>query len=118
MSIPFELPEDSFVGGTYKIFLLNALNRGKQLDLSQNAVWFSLSDYVNSDNPIVSKEANVVLYNDSYSMAKAELTPAETKDLKGKYIYQFTIVDQDSPAYCARGLVTIYRNIDKNALNK
>lgn len=117
MMTPFELPEDGFTAGTYRVFKMNALNDGKPLDLSRQKVHFSLSDYVNGGAPAVSKPASISQNNEVFSIVRADLTPEETKNLKGKYIYQFSILDPGSPAYVARGLVTIYRNIDVDALN-
>ena len=118
VGVPFELPEDSFTAGTYRTFILNVFDNGIQIDVSKYDVWFSLSDYVNDGEPIISKmvTTNKVTQASMAPVIKTALLPEETKNLRGKYIYQFMIRDQEIPVYCARGLVTIYRNIDPDLI--
>lgn len=106
---PYELSETDFVAGTYKIFEMHPKNKKNEpADLSNAQVYFSVSDYINLGTPLISKSGKVVEGTTAY----AELTTEESAKLSGKYIYQFTIVDQDGPAYCAKGLLTVWSNID------
>lgn len=112
---PYELQSGDFVAGTYKVFEMYPLNKNNEpADLSGAQVYFSVIDYVNESNPIISKAGKVVAGN----KATAELTSEESAKLCGKYIYQFTVIDTLGPTYCARGLLTVWGNADLSVLQK
>lgn len=110
---PYELSGGDFVSGTYKVFEMHPKDRNNQpADLTKARAYFSVSDYVNSGDPIVSKAGKIVLGN----TVRAELTPEESAKLCGKYIYQFTVIDASGATYCARGLLTVWKNTDLDVL--
>lgn len=110
---PYELSDGDFVSGTYKIFEIHPKDRNNRpADLTEAKAYFSVSDYINQGNPIISKAGKIVLGN----TVRAELTPEESAKLCGKYIYQFTVIDVSGTAYCARGLLTVWKNADLDVL--
>lgn len=114
MQSPYELQMGSFVAGTYKRFEMYPKNKfNEPITLTGAKVFFSVTDYVNGGEPVVSKEGIV-----STDKVSADLTSQESAKLSGKYIYQFTVVDQEGPAYCARGLLLVWDNADPGSLTK
>lgn len=112
---PYELSEADFVAGTYKTFEMHPKNKKNEpADLSNTKIYFSVSNYINGGTPIISKIGKVI----DGTIAYAEITSAESATLQGKYIYQFTVVDNLGPVYCARGLVTVWPNIDVGVLDE
>lgn len=112
---PYELSETDFVAGTYKIFKMHPKNKKNEpADLSNAQVYFSVSDYINLGTPLISKSGKVVEGTTAY----AEITSDESASMQGKYIYQFTVIDSLGPVYCARGLITVWPNIDAGVLGQ
>lgn len=112
MQIPYELQEGSLVAGTYKVFEMYPKNKfNEPITLTGAKVFFSVSEYINEGDPIVSKAGTVAA-----EKVTAELTSEESANMNGKYIYQFTVIDQDGPTYCARGLLTVWKNINPDVL--
>ena len=114
MQRPYELQEAAFVAGTYKKFEIYPKNEyGEAISLLGTKVKFSVMDYINPGTVLVSKAGNAAA-----TVVTAELTSAESAKLHGKYIYQFTVVDPTGPAYCARGLMNVWANVDPAALTE
>ena len=112
---PYELSEADFVAGTYKVFKMYPKNKENEpADLSNAKMYFSVSDYVNGGTPIISKSGKIIEGTTAY----AEITSSESATLQGKYIYQFTVIDNLGPVYCAKGLMTVWPNIDAEVLEQ
>lgn len=78
---------------------------------------FSLTEYTNeNDEPLVSKTAEIINTGDGNYGAIATLTPSDTLELDGKYIYQFTVIDSHGNAHSERGFAYINKNTNKQVL--
>ena len=109
----YELQEDSFVAGTTKTFRMYALYEDQNpIDLPGATAYFNLSDYVNDDVQVINKEAEVLYADGARSVISATLDSNDTRALHGKYIYQFMVIDNQQNVYCAKGLLTVWKNIN------
>lgn len=117
---PYTLPTIEFVGGETQDLIFNVyfyVGR-KPFGLEGCTAVFSVVSALNKRGaPIVSKKMTVRPSNvegvPSHSLA-VTLTPAETVELCGKYIYQIQIHDTDGDNEIPKqGLMYITNNIDK-----
>ena len=92
---PFTLPDVEFVGGATQELMFHCyhkINR-KPSDLSPYTANFSVISYVNKyGSPLISKPMNILQGTDTEdgicNILTVVLDPSDTKDLRGKYIYQ------------------------------
>ena len=119
----YSLPTIDFVGGStqdlrFKVFFY--ANK-KAVDVTNYEAEFSVVDFVNRDEPIISKPMSVFAGGEIGSIPnilQVILTKDDTLLHSGKYIYQITIKDTisgqvDIPK---QGIMHIINNIDTNYL--
>lgn len=116
----YKLPEIHFIGGSsedlqFDLYLDEA--KRQPIDLQGGAAQFSLVDFSNRTGaPIVSKEMEIQKNKaqTGHNVVYVSLSPEDTVDLFGKYVYQITLRDAggniDIPH---QGIVMIHNNIDK-----
>ena len=107
------LPTISFIGGEKQDFSISMfLNNTESYDLSDCTAYFSLAEWINKANTVISKTMYVSKNNLSII-----LESNETIDLSGKYIYQITIKkDTNTLPILCQGVVYITKNIDKTVM--
>lgn len=122
---PFTLPDVEFVGGATQELMFHCyhkINR-KPSDLSPYTANFSVISYVNKyGSPLISKSMNILQGTDTEdgicNILTVVLDPSDTKDLRGKYIYQITIKDvADLAEIPGQGLLHITNNINKGFIS-
>lgn len=116
---PYTLPTIEFVGGESQELLFHTyFYRGrKPFSMTGCTSNFSIVDFRNkSGSPILTKSMNVLENADgsSFNVLSVELSPMETYELSGKYIYQITIRDVNGNMEIPKqGLMYITNNINK-----
>lgn len=120
---PYTLPTIDFVGGSSTELIFNVCwgkTNQRPFDMSGCVANFSVVNYMNKTGlPIISKQMDIRQNADAthYSVLHVELTPNETLDLFGKYIYQVIIKDSDgSVDVPQQGIMYIHNNINKSFL--
>lgn len=111
----YNLPELNFVGGESQILMFNLLTAsGTSFDADGCEIGFAVVNYANKNGmPILSKTATKLDDKDGYSsIARIELTPADTVYMFGRYVYQITVYDIDGKTEIpGQGIINIIRNI-------
>jgi len=111
----YTLPEISFVGGESQLLLFNLLTiSGTEYDASECKVGFAVIHYANKNGmPILTKEAELKTGKSGVkSIAVVDLSPADTIDLYGRFVYQITISDAAGATEIpGQGLIDVTRNI-------
>lgn len=110
----YTLPTLKFVGGETQDLKFNVYKEKKPnpFNLSGCTANFSLINYVNNNGtPLISKSMSY-----SGNVLSVTISPKETVNLNGKYIYQITIKDQvgSSVEIPDQGIAYIANNINKN----
>ena len=117
MELLFSLPDWDFVGGSTQKRIFTMTNEsGVTYAYPGSSASISIIEYVNRGAPVLTKAATVGAdASGKYCDVTAALTPSETLNLCGKYIYQLSIKDANGnysiPMY---GLMHIADNIDKS----
>lgn len=122
---PFILPEVEFVGGATQELVFHCYHKvnKKPADLSPYVADFSVISYVNKfGTPLITKSMNVRqdtdVENGICNILSVVLNPVDTKDLRGKYIYQISVKDvADLVEIPGQGLLHITNNINKKFLS-
>ena len=113
----YVLPEWQLVGGETRkrTFTLYHDECGPTYNIPGATAEVAVVDFVNPHGELkLCKEASVsVDENGHYCEVTVDLTPADTLDLQGKYIYQLTIKDALGNIAAPKGLMYITANIDK-----
>lgn len=114
----YSLPEWRFVGGETqkRIFTLRELNRMNTYDIPGASIELAVVDFVNPKSAAKLLKS-VEIQSDStgrYCDAVVVLSPTDTLNLSGKYIYQLTIKDPLGNIAAPRGLMYIAENVDKS----
>lgn len=120
---PFTLPTISFIGGSTQTFTFPAYfaKTNEQFDLSScKSIVFSVADYVNPyGGPVIRVDMDVLSEDTDDdgvsvpSVLKATLSPAKTRGLSGKFIYQLEITDVEGNVEIPnQGIMHIFRNIN------
>ena len=116
---PYTLPTIDFVGGESQELLFNVyFYKGrKPFSMTGCTSNFSIVDFRNkAGTPLLTKTMNVLENADgsSFNVLSVDLTPSETYELSGKYIYQITIRDVNGNVEIPKqGLMYITNNINK-----
>jgi len=121
---PYTLPTIEFVGGESQELLFNVYFYKNRKPFSM--IWctsnFSVVDFTNKKgSPILNKSMDVLENGDgsAFNILSVDLTPKETYELSGKYIYQITIRDVNGNVEIPRqGLMYITNNINKSFIQK
>lgn len=114
----FTLPEISIMGGSADslTFNLEAQN-GAPYNAEDCTVTFDVIEYADWDTGIACLTKNMSPVKDSsdnYSTAKLSLSPGDTEDLSGKFIYQITI-DDGVPNVIGHGIMMIAKKLTSEA---
>lgn len=115
----YSLPDLIFRGGASEQFVFNLMSYGSDepFDITGGSVIFSANDYVNpSANPVLEYAATLVKdATGGSTKAKVTIAPEDTKNLRGKYIYQLTAKDSGGNIDTnLAGLMVILENINPN----
>ncbi len=117
---PYVLPTIEFVGGETQELLFDMyFYQGKKPFSMVGCVSnFSIVNFTNKHGaPILRKDMEVLENQDgtSLNVLSVELTPEETYNLSGKYIYQISIKDVSGNVEIPKqGLMYIINNINKS----
>ena len=111
------LPDWEFVGGSSqgRSFTLVSQN-GQNFDLPGAVASLSIVSYVNPDSkPALTKQVDVEPGEDGEHCEVAiQLSPAETQQLIGRYVYQLSIKDANGNiAIPQHGKMVVTRNLDQ-----
>lgn len=115
----YTLPEWSFVGGEsqHRIFVMELENGGMH-DLPDATAHMAVVDFVNRrSGTVIEKDVEITEDEDSgfYCDLHVRLTPSDTLNLSGKYIYQISIKDREGNlSIPQKGIMYIADNIDKS----
>lgn len=119
----FTLPELRFVAGQSNSYLWRLFTPAKAPFNADGCTGnFALMDYSdqNADEPLVSKALTFEIGEEGSTVknaARVNLSPSDTVDLHGYYIYQITIVDVDGEAEIpGQGRIYIAHNINSGFL--
>lgn len=116
----FSLPEWDFVGGeTQKRTFTLRRPSGQYYDIPNGIANLAVVEFVNRDmSPVLTQETPVSIgANGKACNVAFALSPSDTKDLDGKYIYQITISDGNgNVAIPSQGIMVIAKNIHKAAI--
>lgn len=119
-SILYELPEIQFIGGeTHDLRFRLFTQTGKLFNASGCSATFSVVQSTNrTGTPVISKSMDVIADDDGVECIVAvTLLPEETKNLRGKHIYQITIRDMfDEVEIPSQGILGIVLNIDRQVI--
>lgn len=121
---PYTLPTIDFVGGETQSLSFNVyFYKNKQpFSLTGCTCNFSIVSYTNKrGSPILSKQMESAFNGDvtSDNVLTVTLTPAETVDLCGKYIYQVIIRDvRGDTEIPNQGILYITNNINKSFIRQ
>lgn len=119
----FTLPTISFVGGETQDLAFNTyfFQSDKRYSLSGCTANFAVADYLDKTGMAIISKPMTVGYDTTCTIdnvLNVTLTPSETVDLCGKYIYQISMRDIDGDVEIPKqGILLITRNIDKTFIN-
>lgn len=121
---PYTLPTIDFVGGETQDLAFNVYfyKDKKPFSLTGCTCNFSIVSFTNKMGvPILSKEMKGI-YNDEVTadnVLTVTLTPTETVELFGKYIYQIIIRDIEGDVEIPKqGILYVTNNINKNFIKQ
>lgn len=121
---PYTLPTIDFVGGETQNLAFNVyFYKNKQpFSLTGCTCNFSIVSFTNKKGaPILTKSMEAI-YNDDVTannVLTVTLTPSDTVDLCGKYIYQIIIRDVNGDIEIPKqGILYITNNINKNFIRQ
>lgn len=116
----YTLPTIDFVGGSTQdlLFRVYFYQNKRPFGLSGCTANFSVVDYLDRTGaPIISKAMTVKLSDDGTidNVLSVTLSPTDTVNLFGKYVYQISIQDVDGDVEIPnQGLMYINTNINKS----
>lgn len=113
------LPDYFMIAGesqNIRLYLYTANNR--QLDADGMKARLAISDYINlGGEPLLIKNCAIIFpAGEELAVINVKLQPEDTVNLRGKYMYQFTVKDPDGIIAVLRGYMCIARNDDRAAL--
>ena len=113
----YSLPEWNFVGGETqkRTFTLYEAEDDERYNLQGATAEVVIVDFVNCRTaPKLRKEVSIQMdANENYCEAVVMLSPTDTIDLFGKFIYQITIKDVVGNVAALKGTMRISENINK-----
>lgn len=117
---PYTLPTIDFVGGETQDLLFNVYfhTKDKPFGLAGATATFAIVSFRNKTGATVLEKQMTATYNadDIMNILRVTLTPSETVNLSGKYIYQITIRDMSGTTEIPKqGILFIINNINKSA---
>lgn len=118
----YNLPEIYFIGGETQTLLFNLCTvGGNDFDASNCKVEFALIHYANKNGiPLLVKSAEILEgKNGIMNVASIDMTPDDTLELSGRYVYQLSICDAYNNAEIpGQGIIQITRNIHPEFITK
>ena len=121
---PYTLPTIDFVGGETQDLAFNVYfyKDKKPFSLTGCECNFSIVSFTNKlGTPILTKQMESIFNNEGTydNVLTVTLSPIETVDLSGKYIYQIIIRDIDGDVEIPKqGILYITNNINKNFIRQ
>lgn len=121
---PYTLPTIAFVAGETQEFVFNTFfySNRQPFGLSGCTANFSVVSYADKTGaPILTKSMQSRLSDGASveNVLTVTLTPSDTIDLSGKYIYQLTIRDVNGNVEIPKqGILLITNNINKDFIRK
>lgn len=117
---PYTLPTIDFVGGETQDLLFNVYfhTKDKPFGLAGVTATFAIVNFRNKTGSTVLEKQMTATYNedDIMNVLRVTLTPSETVNMSGKYIYQITIRDMNGITEIPKqGILFIINNINKSA---
>lgn len=109
----FTLPSIDFVGGETQQFLFRMFDKFKRPIEIVGDCNFAITSYTNpSGAPLISKTMSVVYDEETQlnSSVRVDLTPSDTVNLNGKYIYQISIKSGSYVDIPKHGIMYVIRN--------
>ena len=115
---PYTLPKIDFVGGETEklVFRVFFKNLEQAFSLANCTASFALVEFGNKHgDPIFAKDMSIAVSNSGVdNILYVTLTPNDTVNLYGKFIYQITVKDVDGTVEIPKqGIFYITNNIDK-----
>lgn len=116
----YPLPTMNFVGGSSETLSFRTYWHADKLpfDLSRCSANFAVINYVNQEGkPLFTKPMEVLTDEGTgeLNLLRVKLSPVDTIYLRGKYIYQITIKENDNDIEPPqKGIIYISNNIDKD----
>jgi len=115
----FNLPDISFIGGTYKEFIYEVEHADtlERINIENATCVLTIKSYTNrGSSPALVKNGAVYKEPDDEFAYRFRfiIDSVDTINLDGKYFYQIDIVDEDGDTTVAQGLMFIRRNINRN----
>ena len=119
----YSLPEISMVGGSSKDIQFNLFydkENPKPYDITGSTANFSIMNIIDMGvTPLVSKNMSVTTSGGVKHSLCVSLTPEDTLNLFGKFIYQITIIDTDSNVIIPRqGIINIHNCINRDYIRR
>lgn len=110
----FTLPTVSFIAGTSVPFVFNTYQRlsDQPYNILQCSATFSFIDYLSEDHISAASTPKTMTKVSNNTAFQTTLTPDETKNLNGKYIYQVEIVGGSNMKEIYQGVMYVYNNIN------
>lgn len=88
-----------------------------QLDADGMTARFAITDYINQGEPFIVKSCEIIQPPGAeISSLFCKLLPDDTITLRGKFIYQVTVIDIDSTVAILKGIMNIDGNADQTAI--
>lgn len=121
---PYTLPTIEFVGGETQDLIFNTYSyqHKRPFNMIGCTANFSIVCFTNKKGtPILTKAMDILenAYGSVFNILSVKLTPLETYELSGKFIYQITIRDVNGNVEIPKqGLIYITNNINKGFIQK
>ncbi len=119
MNASYLLPDWDFVAGaTQRRSFILYKNSGELCDIQGGTAHLAIVEYVHQGAPVITKEVAVGAMPDGKKCRIAfTLSPSETKDLDGKYLYQVMVKDGNGNVSIPfHGHMRVQKNLQKSAI--
>ena len=114
----YTLPEWKFIGGETqtRIFTLYKMGGSVAYDIPSASVELSIVDFVHPKSAPTSLGVTEIQRDDNgvFCNVYVKLSPIDTVNLSGKFIYQLSIKDESGNVSILKGIMYISENIDKS----
>lgn len=118
----YSLPDWDFIGGETqsRTFALYESDGMHVYDIPGAVGEMAVVDFVNQDTQTMFVKTATISNDDDGNtcFVTVSMDSSDTVSMSGKYIYQLTIKDVKENIIALRGIMRIYRNIDRNFLTR
>lgn len=116
------LPDWDFVGGETqcRTFELYESDGMRVCDIPGAVCEMAVVDFINQDsqNRLLKSATITNDENGNTCFVTVSLSPSDTVSMSGKYLYQLTIKDAKGNITAPRGIMRVYKNIDRDFLTR